>query len=277
MRARAPARRAPPGWRTSVAGGRGGPHARIARASAAAAPAPEAGDGDGPSTSAAAPEAPEAPAAAGPPKEALLAKLGSSGKAITSGSKADRVAVSELLPLVEKDNPTVAPASSSKLEGKWRFRYCGSPAPGPVMSPTREIALLMYAGGYSPGLFGYDVAAKLPSSLVDVGEVTIEIGASQPRALVTAEVSVLGRQQTVKISEEIDAESETRISERYVEVDALGQSYTLPPPLRYSRSLFVTYVDDELLVVRDESGCPEILTRVADAPEAAPLESAIED
>lgn len=247
----------------------------VPRASAASDVNGGSEDG-GPSTSAA---TTPVVATAPPPKEMLLLKLGSSGRALTSGSKADRVAVAELLPLVEKDNPTPSPASSSKLEGKWLFRYCGSPAPGPIVSPTREIALLMYAGGYSPGLFANDIASKLPSSLVDVADVTIEIGDTQPRALVTAEVSVLGRQQTVKISEELNVESETRISERYVEVDALGQSYTLPPPLRYSRSLFVTYIDDELLVVRDESGCPEILTRIPQisADAVAPLESAVED
>ena len=76
----------------------------------------------GPSTSAA---TTPVVATAPPPKEMLLSKLGSSGRALTSGSKADRVAVAELLPLVERDNPTPSPASSSKLEGKWLFRYCG--------------------------------------------------------------------------------------------------------------------------------------------------------
>lgn len=199
-----------------------------------------------------------------PAKELLLVKLGQSARAITSGSKAERIAVSELLPLVEKENPTVAPASSELLEGNWQFRYCGSPAPGPLASPTREIALLLYAGGYSPGLFGYEIASKLPSSLVDVSSITLKVRPTQPRAIVKAELSVLGNKQTITIREELDAQSESRLSERYVEVKSsvVRRKFKLPTPLRYSRSLFITYLDEDLLVVRDESNNPEILTRI---------------
>lgn len=35
----------------------------------------------------------------------------------------------------------------------------------------------------------------------------------------------------------------------------------LPEILQYSRDLFVTYVDEDLLVVRDGSGVPELLVR----------------
>jgi len=140
---------------------------------------------------------------AAPPKDVLLMKLGTtSTKAISSKSKPERIAVSELLPLVEKENPTVAPASSALLEGSWQFRYCGTPAPGPVKSPTREFALLLYAGGYSPGLFGFEIANKLPSSLIDIGDVSIDIVGQQPRATVKAEVSVLGRKETITITED---------------------------------------------------------------------------
>ena len=37
-----------------------------------------------------------------------------------------------------------------------------------VPSPTREIALAMYAGGYSPGIFAYEVIGRLPDSLLTV-------------------------------------------------------------------------------------------------------------
>ena len=204
---------------------------------------------------------------AAPAKDVLMMKLGStSTKAISSTSKPERVAVSELLPLIEKENPTIAPASSGLLEGAWQFRYCGSPAPGPVQSPTREIALLLYAGGYSPGLFGFEIVNKLPSSLIDIANVSVDIGGEQPRATVKADVSILGRKQTLTIIEELDAESETRLSERYVELDVLGRKVSLPTALRYSRSLYITYLDEDLLVIRDESGCPEILTKIV--PEA---------
>lgn len=40
----------------------------------------------------------------------------------------------------------------------------------------------------------------------------------------------------------------------FVEAEAFGSRGLLPGPLAFSRQLFVTYVDDELLVLRDESG-----------------------
>ena len=36
---------------------------------------------------------------------------------------------------------------------------------------------------------------------------------------------------------------------------------TLPPALKYKREIFVTYLDEEVMVVRDENGGPEILLR----------------
>eukprot|EP00959_Pyramimonas_sp_CCMP1952_P229397 4796467-Pyramimonas_sp.AAC.1 len=65
----------------------------------------------------------------------------------------DRLLVSEILPQVEASNPTTNPAYSTLLDGEWEVIYSGGVSPGPVPSPTREIALLMYAGGFTPGMF----------------------------------------------------------------------------------------------------------------------------
>ena len=39
------------------------------------------------------------------------------------------------------------------------------------------------------------------------------------------------------------------------------RAFELPQQLQYSRLLFITYLDDDLLVVRDDTGVPEILFR----------------
>ena len=41
----------------------------------------------------------------------------------------------------------------------------------------------------------------------------------------------------------------------------LGSKVDLPQAAQYSRDLYVTYVDEDLLVVRDASGVPEVLVR----------------
>ena len=41
----------------------------------------------------------------------------------------------------------------------------------------------------------------------------------------------------------------------------MGQRSLLPGPLALSRSLFITYLDEELLISRDDSGVPTVLVR----------------
>ena len=40
-----------------------------------------------------------------------------------------------------------------------------------------------------------------------------------------------------------------------------GNTIEIPEVLQYSRELYVTYLDEDLLVVRDGSGVPELLVR----------------
>jgi hypothetical protein len=55
-----------------------------------------------------------------------------------------------------------------------------------------------------------------------------------------------------------------RITETYESVTLpVAGTVAIPEPLRYSRDLFITYLDEELLVVRDGSGVPEVLVREA--------------
>jgi hypothetical protein len=51
------------------------------------------------------------------------------------------------------------------------------------------------------------------------------------------------------------------MTETYESAYVLGQKIDLPDVLKYSRELYVTYLDEDVLVVRDASGTPEILVR----------------
>lgn len=46
-----------------------------------------------------------------------------------------------------------------------------------------------------------------------------------------------------------------------IEVEVLGQKLLLPGPLARSRQFIVTYLDEEVLVIRDQSGTPDVLVR----------------
>lgn len=97
-------------------------------------------------------------AATGDAKAALLAEV---------DGKQSRTALAELVLDLEAENPTPEPARSPLLAGQWRFAYSGGVAPGPVPSPTRPIALAMYAGGFTPGTLGLSVrCAPSPQGVV---------------------------------------------------------------------------------------------------------------
>ena len=78
--------------------------------------------------------------------------------------------------------------------------------------------------------------------------------------------------QTVKVRATLEAESAVRLRETHTEVDVFGRTFNLPAALQYTRQMYVSYVDDELLIVKDESGIPDILLRKAKPDFIAPDE-----
>ena len=187
-------------------------------------------------------------------------------------SAKNRTTINDVLCLLEQQNPTAAPAVSGMLNGKWAFKYIGGVADGPVASPTRNIALLMYNGGYSPGKFALDLLTKLPAQAVEVQpEITLTIRADQPRGEVSAKVKAFGSQTyETKIRTSLEAETDLRIKEVYMDAEALGREISLPAPLRFERNLYITYLDDELLIARDETGSPDVFTKVLAVEEPEP-------
>ena len=79
----------------------------------------------------------------------------------------ERPLVSELLLTLERLNPTPEPARSVLLNGVWELKFAGAPGPGLIDSPTREIALALYATGYSAGA-AVQLLSKLPGQPASV-------------------------------------------------------------------------------------------------------------
>ena len=122
----------------------------------------------------------------------------------------------------------------------------------------------MYSGGYSsPRLFALTLLAKqLPTQLVDVGELEISISRDQPRVEATVGVKVFGGvENEVVAKSRLVVESDVRLPETYESATVLGNSIDLPEQIQYSRDLYVVYLDDDLMVIRDASGAPEVLVR----------------
>jgi len=179
-------------------------------------------------------------------------------------SKETRATINEYLLKLEAVNPTEQSVSSSLLNGVWSLRYAGGyDEDWALPSPTRQLALFLYSGGYSPGLFALRLASTLPSNLVETGDLEISISREQPRIEAKIDVTLLGgTSNSVEVKARLDIQSsEVRMKETYEAATVLGQSIDLPQALQYSRDLYVTYLDEEILIVRDGSGVPELLLR----------------
>jgi hypothetical protein len=130
--------------------------------------------------------------------------------------------------------------------------------------PTRQLALFLYSGGYSPGLFLYRIAQTLPKFVMSSeSPLTITIRRDQPRVEASLSLKLFNGviDSQVTVQAKLESVSAMRLRETYETVTTLGRTQDLPPPMQYARDLYVTYVDDDLLVVRDASGVPEILVR----------------
>jgi len=174
-----------------------------------------------------------------------------------------RTAINEALYKMEALNPTSESTMSPLLNGVWELQYVGGYTPDWALpSPTRQLALFLYSGGYSPGIFALSLAQKLPSNLVEVGDLEITINREQPRVEAFISAKIFGGfESEVRVKARLEVQSDLRLKETYESASVLGQDIELPEPLQYSRDLYVTYVDEDLLVVRDGSGIPEVLVR----------------
>lgn len=177
-----------------------------------------------------------------------------------------RTRINEELIKLEALNPTESPAMSNLLNGIWTLRYSGGYASDWALpSPTRQIALFLYSGGYSPGLFLLTLAKQLPESVVDIGDLQIEISRDNPRIEAKVETKLFGNDSSsseIVVNAMMDTLSDVRIRETYDKfAKLLDREVAIPEPLQYSRELYITYLDDDMLVVRDASGVPEILVR----------------
>jgi len=170
--------------------------------------------------------------------------------------------VDEAIVSLERLNANEEPVYSLELDGTWTVKYTGSYAPGLLSSPTRELALFLYGGGFSlgnalssftQGFWGQSIGVKLGSK-----QVRIESGRDVEAVV---EVDVAGRKEKLEYKAELMPLSAFRMSEEVISVklpDPLGNQDL---PLELRRSILVTYLDGEIMVVRDESGVPEVLVR----------------
>lgn len=160
-------------------------------------------------------------------------------------------------------------ALSPLLNGVWELKYYGGyTTDGFTLSasPTRQFALFLYSGGYSPGMFAYQTALSLlpkNNPLVTLGPIEITISRVQPRIEATVPIQIGSITNSyIRITAKLEVKSNIRLRETYESINIVGlTNVPIPSLLQYSRDIYVTYVDNDLLIIRDGSGIPEILIR----------------
>ncbi|XP_015071047.1 probable plastid-lipid-associated protein 13, chloroplastic [Solanum pennellii] len=218
-------------------------------------------------------------------KESLLLAFKDAGgfEALVTGKTTDVqcIDVNERIISLEKLNPTPRPSTSPNLEGRWNFEWFGAG------SPVLLLAKIFFG--------------RIPPTLANLSKMDVLIKDGCGTA--TAQVKILNSiENKFIISTKYSVEGPLRMKEEYVEgefespkVDeeavpeqlrgAFGQAFNtlqqLPVPIRdavssgmkvplsgtFQRLILISYLDDEILIIRNTAGEPEVLTRLEAGPD----------
>ncbi|CAL0321541.1 unnamed protein product [Lupinus luteus] len=217
-------------------------------------------------------------------KESLLLAFKDAGgfEALVSGKTNDiqKIDVIERITGLERLNPTPRPTTSPFLEGRWNFEWFGSGSPG------------FFAAKF--------IFETFPSSLANLSK--LDVFFKDGNAKVTASMGLLNSiESKIILQTKLSVEGPLRMKEEYVEgvlvsptviedrvpeqlKGALGQAANalqqLPAPIRdvvasglkvplsgsFQRLFMISYLDEEILIIRDTAGMPEVLTRLDASP-----------
>jgi len=184
--------------------------------------------------------------------------------------------IDEAIMLLEKVSTQEEFAYSELLDGKWNVMYNGPYSPLSVPSPARGMAMPFHRllhGGFSlsnavstvaDGFWGQTLGISVDAKTVEITDGT-DVEASADFQLPN------GGSQTLRYKAKLMPLSGRRLSEE-VSAMQLPQpiGWQVPPnPTILKRGIILTYLDEDMMVVRDESGVPELLERVLQKVPAA--------
>lgn len=217
-------------------------------------------------------------------KESLLLAFKDAGgfEALIAGrtSEMQKIDVNERIVGLERLNPTPRPTTSPFLEGRWNFEWIG------------------YG---SPGLFGATLLSeRFPATLANLCKMDLVI--KEGYAKITANMKFLNAiENNFILSTKLTVEGPLRMKEEYAEgvlenptvdeetipqqlkgvfgqavntvqqlpspiKDAVSGGLTIPLNGAFQRLFMISYLDEEILIIRDAMGVPEVLTRLDSAP-----------
>ncbi|KAH9673932.1 putative plastid-lipid-associated protein 13 [Citrus sinensis] len=224
-------------------------------------------------------------------KESLLLAFKDAGgfEALVAGKTTNmqQIDVNERITGLERLNPTPRPTTSPFLEGRWNFEWFGSGSPGFFVARF--------------------IFERFPPTLANLSNMDVVI--KDGKANITANFKLLNLiESKFSFSTKLLVEGPLRLKEEYIEgilesptvieetipeqlKGAFNQAVTtvqqLPAPIRdaisgglriplsgtFQRLFMISYLDEEILIIRDASGIPEVLTRLD--PPSSPIEEPI--
>ncbi|XP_010928813.1 probable plastid-lipid-associated protein 13, chloroplastic [Elaeis guineensis] len=228
-------------------------------------------------------------------KESLLLAFKDAGgfQSLIGGKTTEmqRIDVHERIVGLERLNPTPRPTTSPFLEGRWNFEWFGAG------SPVSFAARFMFERSPATlaNLLGLDMLIKDGYSKVTAN--LKFLNSIESKFLLTTKLSVEG--PTRMKEEYIEGHFETpTVSEEAIPAQlrgVFGQAadarQQLPAPLRdtfanglklplsgtFQRLFMISYLDEEILIIRDSAGAPDVLTRLDGPPAPSPMDPVISE
>ncbi|KAL3327128.1 hypothetical protein AABB24_037695 [Solanum stoloniferum] len=222
-------------------------------------------------------------------KESLLLALKDAGgfEAVITGRTTDvqRADVNERIIALERLNPTPRPTTSPFLEGLWNFEWFGTSSPvflatrllfGRIPSTLANLSKLdlLIRNGYGTAIAHVKLLNTIENKFVLSSKFSVE------GPLRMKEEYVEGIFETPKVDEDIVPEQLKGALDQAVNtlqqlpvpiIDTVSRGLKIPLGEAFQRLIIISYLDEEILIVRNTAGEPEVLTRLDLVPDPEPL------
>ncbi|KAG8367945.1 hypothetical protein BUALT_Bualt16G0125400 [Buddleja alternifolia] len=217
-------------------------------------------------------------------KESLLLAFKDAGgfEALVTGktTEVQQIDVIERIVSLERLNPTPRPTTSPYLEGRWNFEWFGTGSPGLFAaqflfqrSPPSFANLSKMDVVIKDGYATIAASMKLLNSIESNFIVSTKLSVEGP--LRFKEEYVEGTFESPKVNEEsipqqlrgVFGQAASTMQQLPVPIrDAVSGGLKVPLGGTFQRLFMISYLDDEILIIRDASGVPEVLTRLDPGP-----------
>lgn len=223
-------------------------------------------------------------------KESLLLAFKDAGgfESLVSGKTTEmqRIDVNERIVGLERLNPTPRPTTSPYLEGRWNFEWFGDNSPGAFAARTlfeRSPTSVAHFTGLDvvikDGYSKLSSNVKFFNTIQNKFVLTTQLSVEGPIRM--KEEYVEGFLETPKISEETLPEQlkgflgQTTGALQQLPApirDAVSEGLKVPLNGMFQRLFMISYLDEEILIIRDAAGAPDVLTKL-EGPQPNPIDT----